>query len=125
MDQKIIKVEDITDEDVNEFKEYLDKFISVVQNSIESVGKDRNGNEIKNFVVGGTTEGAVLPSGVPLYKKYAAARNRLYRFPYINNGNWTNLYFDWKPEHFDEPTLFVTVPGKKIKGTNYKKRRSV
>lgn len=110
MDHIIIK-----DDDIKEFKKYLDKFIEVVKNSAGNTGTDKNGKEIHNFVVGGTTEGIKLPSGVPLGKKYAAARNRMFRFPYVNNQNWTNLYFDWKPEHFKEPTLFVTIPNKEAR----------
>lgn len=110
MDHIIIK-----DDDIKEFKKYLDKFIEVVKNSAGNTGTDKNGKEIHNFVVGGTTEGIKLPSGVPLGKKYAAARNRMFRFPYVNNQNWTNLYFDWKPEHFKESTLFVTIPNKEAR----------
>lgn len=110
MDHIIIK-----DDDIKEFKKYLDKFIEVVKNSAGNTGTDKNGKEIHNFVVGGTTEGIKLPSGVPLGKKYAAARNRMFRFPYVNNQNWTNLYFDWKPEHFKKSTLFVTIPNKEAR----------
>ena len=60
-----------------------------------------------------------MPCGLPLHKKYAAAGNRLFRFPYIASVDWTNLYYDWKPRYFAEPTLFVTVPGKKIKDSSY------
>lgn len=114
MDQKIIKVEDITDEDVKEFEKYLNEFISVVQNSI---GHEEKG--VTNFVTGGKTKSVKLPCGLPLHKKYAAARNRMFRFPYIASVDWTNLYYDWKPRYFAEPTLFVTVPGKKIKDSSY------
>lgn len=101
--------------DVEAFKKYLDKFIEVVKNSGGKIRTAKNGKEIKNYVVGGTTEGDILPSGLKLGKKYAGAGNKLYRFPYVNNQNWTNLYFDWKPENFDEPTLFVSVPNKEAK----------
>lgn len=104
----------ISQNDVKVFREYLDNFIEVVNNSAGNIGTDKNGRKIKNFVVGGTTESAKLPSGLPLGKKYAGAGNRLYRYPYINNQNRTNLYYDWKPEHFDKPTLFVTVPNKEV-----------
>lgn len=104
-----------TADDVEAFKKYLDKFIEVVKNSEGNIGTDKNGEKIHNYVVGGTTEGDTLPSGLKLGKKYAGVGNRLYRFPYVNNRNWTNLYFDWKPEHFGEPTLFVSVPNKEAK----------
>ena len=47
MDQKIIKVEDITDEDVKEFEKYLNEFISVVQNSIGH--EEKRGNKLRNW----------------------------------------------------------------------------
>ena len=38
---------------------------------------------VTNFVTGGKTKSVKLPCGLPLHKKYAAAGNRLFRFPYI------------------------------------------
>lgn len=105
----------ISSEDLMVFREYLDSFIEVVNNSRGNIGIDKNGKEIENYVVGGSRERAKLSTGLPLGRKFAGTGNRLYRYPYVNNDNWTNLYFDWKPEYFDKPTLFVSIPNKPSK----------
>lgn len=114
------KISVFTEQDYSEFKKYLDAFLKVVNNSKGHVDKDKNGNNINNSVVGGTLEKVKLPSGFSLGKKYAAIGNRLYKYPYVNNQDWVNLYFDWKPEHFPEPTLFVTIPNEKKNMFKYK-----
>lgn len=96
-------------EDIKEFKDYVDKFVDVVEKSKDSTGIDKNGKTIDNYVVDGTLEKATLSSGLKLGKRYAAAGNRLYVFPYISNQGPVNIYYDWKPKLFDEPTLFVSV----------------
>lgn len=109
----------LTEEDYTRFKDYLDGFLSVVNSSKGNIGKDKNGKDIRNFVENGTMEGIKLPSGLPLGKRYAATGNKLYRYPYVNNQNWTNLYYDWEPKYFSEPTLFVTVPNQKAEDFKY------
>lgn len=104
MDHIVLK-----DDDIKKFKKYLDEFIKVVKNSVGNTSTDKNGKEIHNFVVDGSTKGINLPYGISLGKAYASIGNRLLRFPYINQ-EWINLYFDWNSELFEEPTLFVSTP---------------
>lgn len=109
----MIQVE-VAKDDMIIFRNTLNDFLRVCNNSIGNEKKDKNGKIIPNYVENGKTKRISLETeqGLELHRKYAFGVNTLTQYPYINIG-WINLIYDWESKMFEGPSLIISSGNKK------------
>lgn len=105
---------EIAKDDIIIFKDTLNEFLRVCNNSIGNEKKDKNGKLMPNYVENGKTKSISLETEqrVELHRKYAFGVNTLTQYPYINIG-WINLIYDWESKMFEGPSLIISSGNKK------------
>ena len=80
----------LSKKDIQSFREYVDSFLEICNNSIGKKSTDSRGKTLDNFVVGGTRKPITVSEGkYKIGRSFAHGNNSLNTYPYVNIG--------WKP----------------------------